>query len=771
MGKEKGLDIKNVFDATACSVLTTFQSDMGVVSFSIPIYQRQYNWDFGKISRLIDDVIEGLIVLGTIPDYVTFMGTVLLIDDTENKEDSFDGKSLSIVDGQQRLTTISLVCASLYLLIKQQLEVVKDSPEDSLTTAMVEEAKLVKDLLFTCCLGRPSGPTQPELFDFFPRIIRAETDVRGDTSDVAKYSSSIAEFLFQFCEYVISNSEDNFVFTPTYHNENTDSFIERRDLIMNYIKDALHENNSVEFSFPSVTVLLNKSNYRRTLLPKIQRKDHNIKSIIDVINTNNDHVCTKLIRLVALSNFLIQRVAITKVVADDELYAFDIFEALNTTGEPLTALETFKPSVIQYEIAKEGKYKKTGSNLAFDNIEEHLSQYKDYDAQQRETRDIIVLAALYLTGEKIGYHLNEQRKYLRKIFSSGSDAAKRRIVKAIAELCKYRTNFWIKDNMTFQMRNHPEKEVALFCLNFIRDLGNSLTIPLLIRYWKKSEAISEYTEFVQAVKAVTAFLVMRRAATIGTKGIDSDYRNIMGKSCEVGVNNECILLGIEEEENSLPTIDCLQKLLKGFLKASKLSISSKDEWINRVSQQPLYNGPASLNKFILLCVAHNAFPDEEHPYLLKKGRPQSGKDFMNLAQWRSADLETIEHIAPQKQGSGWQAELYKDIDLIHYLGNLTLLPKKENASIGNKSWDKKKLFFEAIAASTDELVDHKIAAARSAGIDFGDNLIKLIKNGNCLPVVSTVAAAEHWSPGVVLERTKNIVQLLYSELSKWLGGY
>ena len=41
----------------------------------------------------------------------TFLGTIILV--VEKSEPSFDGNSLSVVDGQQRLTTLILLCCVL----------------------------------------------------------------------------------------------------------------------------------------------------------------------------------------------------------------------------------------------------------------------------------------------------------------------------------------------------------------------------------------------------------------------------------------------------------------------------------------------------------------------------------------------------------------------------------------------------------------------------------------------------------------------------------
>ena len=53
------LNIAEVFKAEAATVYDTFATEMGIASFRIPIYQRNYSWDPEKINRLFEDVTEG----------------------------------------------------------------------------------------------------------------------------------------------------------------------------------------------------------------------------------------------------------------------------------------------------------------------------------------------------------------------------------------------------------------------------------------------------------------------------------------------------------------------------------------------------------------------------------------------------------------------------------------------------------------------------------------------------------------------------------------
>ncbi len=764
-------EVKEVFEAKASSVLETFQTEMGVASFRIPIYQRQFSWDYDNIDRLLDDIKAGINSLHTVKDYMTFVGTILLVDDGNTSESTFDGKSLSVVDGQQRLTTISIICCELHHAINEILKGKEKWPQDILSTIIEDEAQYLSDYLFTCCLGK--GPMPRTVYDYFPRVVREEFDIRAATPHEVKYKSPIAEYLFNFGKHVINQNSSKFVFNPSSEADIARSFKDRLDYIIKYINQLSEVDEKNYIELPNVYDLLHESKNRQILFPKLQQKSDKIHDVLEILKSETKHPAIGLIKMIAFGNYLLYRVAITQVVADNEQYAFDIFEALNTTGEPLTALETFKPNVIQFENSLPEKYTNSPSYKYFCEIEDHIRQFTTYDSQTRESREMIVLLALYVSGKKEGNHLNNQRRYLKTEFNNAkSPEGKRRIISALADIANYRNRFWDKVRISYQLRDNAKKEIALFCLSFIRDLNNSLAIPVLVRYWKYSELTNDSDIFINAVKAITAFIVIRRSATGGTYGIDDDLRKLMSKEDKVGNEFEILKLGIDHKENLLPSIIKLKSYLVGFLKDPRLKIQTKEDWINRVSQQPLYKtGPACLCRFILFCATHNSVPDKKNPYLLKKERQHPGRNYLTLDDWRSENHQTLEHIAPQNKSQGWDTKLYEDLNLIHFLGNLTLLPEKENAAIGDKPWNKKKLFFQAAAAETNEDVDNLIQKAKDQGIKFGKKLNHLLIERGCLPVVTTVGNTEIWNKKIVRERTKNIVTLLWDELSGWIGKY
>lgn len=70
--------------------------------FSIPDYQRPYRWGTSEALQLLDDLEEAL-ERGDAEPY--FLGSLVLVEDTETQ--------FEVIDGQQRLTTLSLLFAVL----------------------------------------------------------------------------------------------------------------------------------------------------------------------------------------------------------------------------------------------------------------------------------------------------------------------------------------------------------------------------------------------------------------------------------------------------------------------------------------------------------------------------------------------------------------------------------------------------------------------------------------------------------------------------------
>ena len=103
--------------------------DKNLRQYSIPVYQRNYEWSAEQCEKLFEDILQAHEL-----DRYHFTGSVVYsLLKTENKIDYY-----VIIDGQQRLTTI-------YILIKALIDVAEtDAEKDTLTSVLFNEDKFKK---------------------------------------------------------------------------------------------------------------------------------------------------------------------------------------------------------------------------------------------------------------------------------------------------------------------------------------------------------------------------------------------------------------------------------------------------------------------------------------------------------------------------------------------------------------------------------------------------------------------------------------------------
>ncbi len=78
--------------------------------FIIPRFQREYSWDKKNYQEFFEDMINNLVVdKGNIKDDQYFLGTMLFVGNFTEKPD----KPIEVIDGQQRLTTITILFSVL----------------------------------------------------------------------------------------------------------------------------------------------------------------------------------------------------------------------------------------------------------------------------------------------------------------------------------------------------------------------------------------------------------------------------------------------------------------------------------------------------------------------------------------------------------------------------------------------------------------------------------------------------------------------------------
>jgi len=333
-------------------------------------------------------------------------------------------------------------------------------------------------------------------------------------------------------------------------------------------------------------------------------------------------------------------------------------------------------------------YPGSPSEDSFHRIDKDLNQrFTRYDDRQKETKDLIVSFALYADGTKQPRELSSQRKYLRGRFEesqqNGGKEGAQRFIQGLADMAEFRRHFWDKDGISELTGPYPAAERAQLqlCFSFIRGMNTSICVPAAARYWGKFQEDRISTEFLQAIKALTSFIVLRRAATGGTARIDSDFRDLMEDK-----KDDSLCVGLQVEQNSILSISQLQEKLRQYLSHGSVGVTDKESWVLKACSQPLAIRSSPLTRFLLLAAAHDSQPDEQRPgfWRRKDAVRTTERRYLAFDCWTNGLYRTIEHVAPRsKTQKGWDESIYHDADTRHTLGNLVLLPQEENSVAGN----------------------------------------------------------------------------------------
>ena len=121
------MNINNI-NVNKYPISQVFDPDSKVI-FEVPKYQREYTWGSREWEALFDDLIEN--------DDGYFLGSIICINIAT---DSINGPKFEVVDGQQRLTTLSLFLSALYTALNDHKELLD---EDQLSDILQLKRKIV----------------------------------------------------------------------------------------------------------------------------------------------------------------------------------------------------------------------------------------------------------------------------------------------------------------------------------------------------------------------------------------------------------------------------------------------------------------------------------------------------------------------------------------------------------------------------------------------------------------------------------------------------
>ena len=452
--------------------------------FYVPPYQRQYSWGREEIDRLVEDLCIGLQAWLDDPDIVTFLGSIILIKDElfEQVEpaikEHLPGEVMVVIDGQQRLSTLSLFGVVLHdEIVRRGAKIKKKSfPGSDWLSNRFEQAAYRLLPLFQLDVGFGESP-------LYPKIVRAYHDQWSREASTARYQSPIAKFLAGYVSHFQSKATKAYKSNSDDPGDKSVTVVARR--IASHLKKiALGEGTEGDPIFPL-------DQHFPEDAQKHLFKDKIPSEFEEYLKSCDDKKPLELMNLIALANYLLTRCAVTLTRPMEDRFAFDLFERLNTTGQQLTAYETFRPLVVRAEGLV--KYRDSDAHKWIVDIDAFLPMDLPYEKRTRITNDLLLPFAMGQEGKRLAKRLGQQRNWLRTTFENLKNLEQKRVF-----LCEMRNlarfleeaflyNSQVTTNTHIQGLELENEGRVVLCLDFLRRAKNEICVGPLSRFY--SEAI------------------------------------------------------------------------------------------------------------------------------------------------------------------------------------------------------------------------------------------------------------------------------------------
>lgn len=731
--------------------------------YYLPAYQRPFSWSESEVEKLLTDILSGLENLFSDPHTYSFCGSIITVTDYNYETVSpqvrgdLPSKVQLVIDGQQRLTTLLLLCLVISNRVKVNLETFISR---STTTGSDNWLKRLCDELVHD-LDRMIVTVNPQNGNFtpiYPRITRAFKDQWSRTLPNQQYKSAIAEICHTYASLAVKTLP--YEYQPIEASDDAKTVKTALNKLSKIVDDFSADELSADEDFSlSLSLVVANTDIFKNVGINISTEDGNELRNVPL----NDDEFSALLRLVIVGNYLLKKVVLAKIVCANDNYAFDVFEALNTTGTELNATETFPPLIIRdvtlaaYGVSKQKEHLDRISNL--------LERRDAGKTRQDFAKNIVISFALAESGEKISKRRSEQQKLLSKYAKQNQGNTNPLVenFRRVADLSNIKAQSQPEFNFA-QISTGDLSDLQL-AYKFFNDLKHDIVIAPLARFYAETfnSQISNpaaISDFVAATKASMAFSTLWRCKSGGADGIDSKYRGLM--------SGDSSFPGLARTKNNPIDVVKFKKQLRDLLNHR---YADKNSFIN-ASKRTLFYKTKTIAKILLLASHHDAAPSTDGNLTI--GQP--GRiEFLTFKKYTDTLSQEIEHIAPQSPkdtGAVWDNKIYdNDINLVHSLGNLTFVSKDINLELGNHNWAHKQVLFQALSVDTKDEAQAVFDTADKNGVSFSnpEKVSKFIDSHVFVPQFEFLAMFPNWDETTITGRTKNLLDLAYERLYSWLN--
>jgi hypothetical protein len=762
------LEIEKAFLTEGRSVYEFFQRPG--VGFYIPLYQREYSWDKDNVEQLIEDVEKGVTAMINDENEIRFLGTIITVIEKDKKRiQPLDIQALptaveKLIDGQQRMSTLAIIGALLYknfTFIEDRLNSSSELFKELQEIIQIWKDKLIDIFSFDLKSGKPKRK---------PKIIRGFLDEWSKEGNLEeKYKSEISNYLANFILCIEENKD-----LPEIPKSKS-KFTINAKIIDAWIKRIITRHERIEDdSIPVAWEILKDEKNHELIWSYFREELHNELFIREIKNKKSDsYLISSLVQLISITHYLLERCCFTIIQPINEDWAFDMFQSLNASGTPLTAIETFKPLVVNNTEFNKEKYENSQSKISFSKIEDLFKDSGNAATKNKLTNEFLTSLAIVLDGFKLESHFSSQRKFLDRVYSKDVTLYKEQcdLVKFIGNYAEFYKQIWLdykgEHNLPIEkISSHPEADLTSVLVLFLKRSNHRMAITILGSLY--SEVINgspnSISNFVEGVKAIASFYILWRACD-SNAGLDNYYRNFF-KGKEKGVDS-CDWL----HTKCIFDIAYLKKYFLDSLVKDK-DLTDTDIWLMKANSYLRYDSSASICRIGLFITAHDTIVDEQEKGLMKIGKVNCSP-YLKLDKWNSIHLKDIEHIAPQTEGDiSWDKNLY-EINTRPYdsIGNLTLLPTNINISAGNKGWKEKFIYYSHLG-NKDPLKTQELSAkAKLEGIELNTSTVNLLKDSSYIEHIMSILQVETngiWDVNLVNRRSERMLVLIWDKIYPWL---
>jgi hypothetical protein len=760
------IDIQNAFYTEGRSVYDFFQRPG--VGFYVPIFQRDYSWDKDNVEQLLEDITKGVSAMIESESEIRFLGTIITVQEKDRKRiqplelPGLPSTIDKIIDGQQRLSTIALFSTQLYRhfdLIEKRFKQSSPHYDEIIEICSGWKAKLIDIFSFDLKTGTPTRK---------PKIIRAYKDVWtkvGSTDE--KYKTPISNYLAKFI-YACSKSES----LPEVPRSKENYSINTRT-IDSELKKIISIHASDDDLIPPAWEIL-ELDENHDFIWSFHR-DH-LKDLVDkkeVKDKNSDeYLLCSLVQLSAVSHYLLERCCFTIIQPINEDWAFDMFQSLNASGTPLTAIETFLPLVVNTTEINHQRFEDSKSKSCYALVEDLFKDLSSASTKSKLTNEFLTSFALVVEGTKLETHFSSQRKFLSRIYENSGLNYQQQcdFINFFGNYAQFYREVWreyegINGKQLHTISQNPEGELASLLLLFLKKSNHKMAITVLGMLY--SDLLNGNTNsipnFVEGVKAISAFYILWRGCDSNAK-LDSYYRSFFkGKD------------GLVNEHAWMKTHGAIEvKELKSYLKnvIENEKAATKFDWIAKASNYLKYETSSTVCRISLLISSHDTIVDNSQPGIMKKGK-KGCNSFLNLEKWNSSDLKDIEHIAPRQNDNKWDSELYDANSMLYdTIGNLTLLPEELNKSASNKGWKEKFIYYSHIGTKDVQKAQELSNRAVKEGIILNPNTIRILQDASYVEHIHPILEVGEngkWDKDLVKKRSSAILEQVYDTVISWLS--